>query len=112
MCGTGKSGEGDWSEEAIPPPAATGGRTRPLLSPSAGRKGTKAQGREGRRHPPAFPALFAGRYGVIFLFLLFMTKTDLVDAIVKSAGITKKAAGAALEALLDAITKDLNKGTA
>lgn len=47
---------------------------------------------------------------MIFFFPFSMTKTDMVDAIAKSAGLTKKAAGAALEALLDAITKDLKKG--
>jgi DNA-binding protein HU-beta len=39
-----------------------------------------------------------------------MTKTDLVDAIAKGAALPKKAAAAALEALLAAITKDLKKG--
>lgn len=39
-----------------------------------------------------------------------MTKQDLVNAMADAAGITKKAAGMALEALLDAITKALKKG--
>ena len=38
-----------------------------------------------------------------------MTKTDLVDQMAEDAGITKVAAGAALEALLDGITKALKK---
>ena len=39
-----------------------------------------------------------------------MTKADMVDAVAKSAGITKKAAAAALEAVTELITKDLKKG--
>lgn len=39
-----------------------------------------------------------------------MTKTDIVDQIAASAAITKKAAAAALDALIETITKDLKKG--
>jgi DNA-binding protein HU-beta len=39
-----------------------------------------------------------------------MTKTDMVDAVAKAAGITKKAASAALEAIVESITKDLKQG--
>lgn len=39
-----------------------------------------------------------------------MTKAEMVDSIAKAAGITKKAAAASLEAVVDLITKDLKKG--
>ncbi|MBT6069182.1 HU family DNA-binding protein [Candidatus Peregrinibacteria bacterium] len=39
-----------------------------------------------------------------------MTKTDLVNAMADAAGITKKAAGEALDALLSAVTGSLQKG--
>jgi DNA-binding protein HU-beta len=39
-----------------------------------------------------------------------MTKSEMVDAIAKKAGITKKGAAAAIEALIGAITADLKKG--
>jgi DNA-binding protein HU-beta len=39
-----------------------------------------------------------------------MTKQDLVAAIAASAGLTKKAAADALEALISAITGELKKG--
>ena len=39
-----------------------------------------------------------------------MTKTDLVNAMADAAGITKKAAGEALDALLAAVTSSLQKG--
>ena len=39
-----------------------------------------------------------------------MTKQDLVAAMATSAGLTKKAAADALEALLNAVTKELKKG--
>ena len=39
-----------------------------------------------------------------------MTKTELTDAIAASAAITKKAAAAALEALIKAVTSELKKG--
>ena len=39
-----------------------------------------------------------------------MTKQDLVAAIATSAGITKKAAADALDALLSTVTKELKKG--
>lgn len=39
-----------------------------------------------------------------------MTKQDLINAAADAAGITKKAAGAALEAVLEAITGSLQKG--
>lgn len=38
-----------------------------------------------------------------------MTKTDLVDQMAQDAGISKVAAGAALESLIDSITKSLKK---
>jgi DNA-binding protein HU-beta len=38
-----------------------------------------------------------------------MTKTDLVDQMAQEAGISKVAAGAALESLIDSITKSLKK---
>lgn len=39
-----------------------------------------------------------------------MTKADMVAAIAAEAGITKKAAGLALEAIVELITKELKKG--
>ncbi len=39
-----------------------------------------------------------------------MNKTELVDAIAKSAGLTKKDAEAALKAFTEAVTKALKKG--
>ena len=39
-----------------------------------------------------------------------MTKGDLINIAAQSAGITKKAATQALEAVLDAVTKSLSKG--
>ncbi len=39
-----------------------------------------------------------------------MTKQDLVNAIANSAGITKKAAAEALEAIISSITAELKKG--
>ncbi|MBI5411682.1 HU family DNA-binding protein [Candidatus Peregrinibacteria bacterium] len=39
-----------------------------------------------------------------------MTKQDLVAAIAAAAGVTKKTAGEALEALLGAVTQSLKKG--
>lgn len=39
-----------------------------------------------------------------------MTKQDLVAVVASSAGVTKKTAGAALDAVLDAIVKSLKKG--
>ncbi|HEC20962.1 MAG TPA: HU family DNA-binding protein [Candidatus Peregrinibacteria bacterium] len=39
-----------------------------------------------------------------------MTKQDLVAAAAQSAGVTKKAAGDVLEAILSAVTKSLKKG--
>ncbi len=39
-----------------------------------------------------------------------MTKQDLVDAAAKATGVTKKAAGDVLEAVLASITKSLKKG--
>ncbi len=39
-----------------------------------------------------------------------MTKADMVNAIAAEAGITKKAAAAALEAVIDLITGELKKG--
>lgn len=39
-----------------------------------------------------------------------MTKQDLVNSAAQAAGITKKAAGMALEAILDSITMSLKKG--
>ena len=39
-----------------------------------------------------------------------MNKTELIDAIAKDAGITKKAAGDALTAFIDTVTKELKKG--
>lgn len=38
-----------------------------------------------------------------------MTKTDLVDQMAQDAGISKVAAGAALDSLVDSITKALKK---
>lgn len=38
-----------------------------------------------------------------------MTKTDLIDQMAQEAGISKVAAGAALESLIDGITKTLKK---
>ncbi len=39
-----------------------------------------------------------------------MTKADMVNAIAASAGITKKAAAASLEAVINLITAELKKG--
>ncbi len=39
-----------------------------------------------------------------------MNKTELVDAIAKSASLTKKDAEAAVKALTDTIAKELKKG--
>jgi DNA-binding protein HU-beta len=39
-----------------------------------------------------------------------MTKADLVDAMAKEADITKAAAAMALDAYVDAVTKELKKG--
>jgi len=39
-----------------------------------------------------------------------MTKQDLVNAAAVKAGVTKKAAGEVLDAVLDAVTKSLKKG--
>ncbi|MDH5596766.1 MAG: HU family DNA-binding protein [Candidatus Peregrinibacteria bacterium] len=39
-----------------------------------------------------------------------MTKQDLVAAIASSAGVSKRVAGDALEAVLDSVTKELKKG--
>lgn len=39
-----------------------------------------------------------------------MTKADMVNAIAAAAGITKKAAAAALEAVVDTVTSELKKG--
>ncbi len=39
-----------------------------------------------------------------------MTKTELVDAIAKSADLSKKDAEAALKALTETVTKELKKG--
>ena len=39
-----------------------------------------------------------------------MTKQDLVTAVATSAGVSKRVAGDALEAILEAITKELKKG--
>jgi DNA-binding protein HU-beta len=39
-----------------------------------------------------------------------MTKADLVDAMAKEADITKAAAALALDAYIDAVTKELKKG--
>ncbi|MCU0562856.1 MAG: HU family DNA-binding protein [Desulfobacterales bacterium] len=38
-----------------------------------------------------------------------MTKADVIEAMAKDAGITKVAAGAALESLIDGIVKGLKK---
>lgn len=39
-----------------------------------------------------------------------MTKGDLINAVAAGAGVTKKAAGDAVQAAIDAITKELKKG--
>lgn len=39
-----------------------------------------------------------------------MTKGDLVNAVAASVGVSKRVAGDALEAVLEAITKELKKG--
>ena len=39
-----------------------------------------------------------------------MTKQDLVAAVASGAGVSKRVAGDALEAVLDAVTKELKKG--
>jgi nucleoid DNA-binding protein len=45
-----------------------------------------------------------------FFFPFSMTKADMVNAIAAAAGITKKAAGASLEAVVDLVTSELKKG--
>jgi len=42
--------------------------------------------------------------------LLFMSKQDIISAIADASGITKRSAGAALEALTTLITNELKKG--
>ncbi|MBN2306629.1 HU family DNA-binding protein [Candidatus Peregrinibacteria bacterium] len=39
-----------------------------------------------------------------------MTKQDLVAAVASAAGVSKRVAGDALEAVLDSVTKELKKG--
>ena len=39
-----------------------------------------------------------------------MTKQDLVAAVAAAAGVSKRVAGDALEAVLDSVTKELKKG--
>ncbi|MCK9577881.1 HU family DNA-binding protein [bacterium] len=39
-----------------------------------------------------------------------MTKEDIIEAVVKATGMTKKDSGEALNAILDEITKVLSKG--
>lgn len=39
-----------------------------------------------------------------------MTKSDLVSAVAEKTGLTKRAAGEAVEAMLDAVTGALKKG--
>ncbi|MBU0706319.1 HU family DNA-binding protein [Patescibacteria group bacterium] len=39
-----------------------------------------------------------------------MTKQDLVAAVASTAGVSKRVAGDALEAVLDSVTKELKKG--
>ncbi len=39
-----------------------------------------------------------------------MTKQDLVASVAAAAGVSKRVAGEALEAILDSITKELKKG--
>ena len=57
---------------------------------------------------------FEGAYGdactTYLLTLTAMTKQDLVAAIAANAGLTKKAAADALEALINAITDELKRG--
>lgn len=48
--------------------------------------------------------------GQFFFFFLPMTKADMVNAIAAAAGITKKAASSALEAVVDIVTGELKKG--
>lgn len=58
-------------------------------------------------------SLFACAYTgsrVYFLINNPMTKGDLVNAIASSIGASKRMAGDALEAVLEAITKELKKG--
>ncbi len=56
---------------------------------------------------------FYGTYTCIriyFLIYFIMTKQDLVAAVASAAGVSKRVAGDALEAVLDSITKELKKG--
>ena len=46
----------------------------------------------------------------LLLTYLFMTKQDLVAAVAAAAGVSKRVAGDALEAVLDSVTKELKKG--
>lgn len=39
-----------------------------------------------------------------------MTKAEMIDRIAKNAGVTKKAAGVAVNTMIDEITKALKKG--
>ncbi len=47
---------------------------------------------------------------IYFLIYFIMTKQDLVAAVAAGAGVSKRVAGDALEAVLEAITKELKKG--
>lgn len=46
----------------------------------------------------------------LILNLYIMTKQDLVAAVASAAGVSKRVAGDALEAVLDSVTKELKKG--
>lgn len=54
---------------------------------------------------------FAHYTAFVLIFNFFnMTKQDLIAAIASAAGVTKKIAVTALDAVLDSVTKELKKG--
>ncbi len=63
------------------------------------------------RLPPRFSGVHCGQFRLLFLFPPhFMSKQDLITNIANAAGITKRAASDALEAVTNLITKELKKG--
>src|SRR5512147_2599732 len=64
----------------------------------------------GRGARIAFPRPFAQNSAVFSLFPVSMTKTEMIEVIAKEAGITKKAAAAAFNAVGALITAELKRG--
>ena len=65
-----------------------------------------------RKRKKDCPAHFSAYTGRSFTFFptFFMSKQDLINAIANAAGITKRAAGDALECLISTITGELKRG--